>query len=125
MPYQCIVDATRRLVSCRAYGVFSERDVFESQPRVRADPAFDPSFNQLVDLTDATELDFNYRTMSAVATTSIFSRGVRRAIVARTPVQYGVARMFQALSESSGQIVALFDDRGAAEAWLEGDAPSP
>lgn len=103
----------------------TQRDVFDEQPRVRGNPDFDPTFDQFIDLTAATDLDFDYSSMSAVATTTVFGPGVRRAIVAKTPVQYGIARMFQALSERNNQMVAIFRDHADAEAWLASDAPPP
>jgi hypothetical protein len=125
VPYSCTIDATVRRVTCRAHGVLTQRDIFDEQPRVRALPDFDPTFDQLIDLSAATDLDFDYSSVSSVATTTVFRSGVRRAIVAHTPVQYGIARMFQALSERNDHVVAIFRDLADAEAWLATDSPAP
>ena len=103
----------------------TQRDIFDEQPRVRAYPGFDASVDQLIDLTAATDLDLDYSAMSSVATTTVFLPGVRRAVVAHTPVQYGIARMFQALSERNNHVVAIFRRRVDAEAWLATDTPPP
>jgi hypothetical protein len=125
MPYSCTIDVARRRVSCRAEGVLTQRDIFDEQPRVRTHPGFDPMFDQLIDLTAATDLDFDYSSMSSVANTTIFRPGARRALVANTAVQYGIARMFQALSEGNNHVVAIFRDLADAEAWLATDSPPP
>ena len=123
MPYSCRIDAARRLVICVGEGVLTQQDVFAEQPRVQASPDFDPSFDQLIDLSGTAELDFTYASMSDVATTTVFNPGIRRAIVAQTPIQYGIARMFQALSERNNDAVAIFRDVVDAEAWLASGAP--
>jgi hypothetical protein len=44
---------------------------------------------------------------------------VRTALVAVTPVQLGIARMFQTLNDHPLIELRVFSDREAAVAWLE------
>jgi hypothetical protein len=125
VPYSCTIDVARRRITCRAEGVLTERDIFDEQPRVRSHPDFDATFGQLIDLTAADNVHLDYSSMSSVVNTTVFRSGVRRAIVAHTSVQYGIARMFQALSERNNDVVAVFRNHADAEAWLATESPPP
>lgn len=118
MAYTYSVDPARRLVVSRASGVFTPDDVIGVRQQVVRDPAFDPSFDQIIDLTDATELRFDYDAMLAVAASSISQTVVRRAIVARTTEQHGLACVFQVASEQVGQRIDIFKTFDEADEWL-------
>ena len=108
MAYSYEVDPARRLVVSRASGVFTPDDVIAVRMQVAGDATFDPTFDQIIDLTNATELRFDYDEMLAVAASSLSQAVVRRAVVARTAEQHGVACIFQVASEAVGQRVDIF-----------------
>lgn len=104
----------------RASGVFTPEDVVAVRELVARDPAFDPTYDQIIDLTEATDLKFDYDTMLAVAASSLSQSFVRRAIVARTAAQYSLACIFQVASEQSGQRIDIFATFEEAAEWMGG-----
>jgi hypothetical protein len=120
LAYSYFIDSRRRLVVSRASGVFIPEDVVAVRQLVARDPAFDATYDQIIDLTEATDLKFDYDTMLAVAASSLSQSFVRRAIVARTAEQYSLACIFQVASEQSGQRIDIFATFEEAAEWMGG-----
>lgn len=118
MPTSYEIDSDRRLVLSRAWGVLTTDDIRLSRAALQADAEFHADFGQLFDLRDVTDIAFSSATMWSIATNSLFAPGVRRAFVAATGLQFGMARMFAAHSEAQNQDVRAFRDLDAALAWL-------
>src|SRR5256885_145293 len=114
MPYPYEIDTERRIVITRAVGSLTGDDIRETRTRLLADPAFDPTFSQLIDLRRMTDTTLELVELMSIAGSSVFRPGVRRAIVSTTPLQYGIARMFETLSEQHGQDVKVFRDSAEA-----------
>jgi hypothetical protein len=112
------IDANRRLIIVRAGGVLTERDVNRTRERLRQDPGFDPEFDQLFDARDVEDVALSKAGMARLADTSILAPAVRRAFVAATTLQYGMARMFTAVSEQRQHVTQVFRRLDEAEAWL-------
>ena len=78
--------------------------------------------DRIVDLEDVTRSDITFAEMLDLAkmrAAIVFPNAFRSAIVARTPVKYGMARMFQSLMEANRQIsVGIFNDLPSAQVWL-------
>jgi hypothetical protein len=107
------------LVLTRAHGVLTEEESWLHYEKLKNDPAFRPSFGQLCDLTDVTDLQASPAFLRRLATLAVFSPQARRAFVAPRPAHYGLARMLQAFSEFEGSVVGVFASIEEAEAWLE------
>lgn len=119
MPYTYEIDAGRSLVITCASGDVTDDDVEGHYERLLTDPLFDPVFQQLIDLRDATDLAITPRFVVQHAARPIFQPGVKRAIVGDQEFQYGSGRMFAALAKTSGQLVWVFRRRDEAERWLD------
>jgi hypothetical protein len=117
------IDQARRIVRSRGWGVVSSRDLLDLTSRLLADPAFDPTFRGLTDLSDVTEVRVETPAMVESASTPTYIPGTRRAVVAPSDVAFGMARMFASYAERSGQEVRVFRAMREAEAWLEGAGP--
>jgi hypothetical protein len=61
--------------------VLTLADALAHQQRLSEDPDFDPSFLQLLDMTDVTELNFDTADVRKMAQATIFSPSSRRAFV--------------------------------------------
>ena len=48
-----------------------------------------------------------------------FVESTRRAFLVSDDMNYGMCRMYATHAEAIGQVVAIFRDRDAAEAWLD------
>jgi len=112
------IDANRRLIVVRAYGVLTEADVTRVREQIRVDPGFNREFDQLFDARDVEDIALSKEGMARLADTSILAPEVRRAFVAKTTLQYGMARMFTAVSEQRQHITQVFRELEQAEAWL-------
>jgi hypothetical protein len=113
------IDATRRLVHTRGWGVISSGELQDITARILADPRFDPEFRALADLREVTDITVDSMAMAEAAALPRFNPRVRRAMVATNDVVYDMACRFVAFAERSGQQVRVFRDFSLAEAWLE------
>jgi hypothetical protein len=118
VPVTYAIDPEKKLVLSRIWGPATESEVLEHNRQLRHDPLFDPSYQQLADMSGVTELLVPTSTVRETALDSFFSPGVRRAFVATGDGAFGMARMFALHAESLGQVVEVFRDRGEAERWL-------
>ena len=121
MPVRYRVDKALKVVFSTAAGQLSEDDLLGHQRRLRADPAFDPGHWQLYDLRDADLSRISPQCIALLAQTTLFKTGTRRALVVGDDLAFGLARMFAALREGSGEHIRVFRDMGAALTWLELD----
>ena len=112
------IDVSRGLIVTRASGILTLEDVLSGRAELHSNPDFDPRYYDLFDLREVTEIRISSAEMARIAATSMFARGVCRAFVVKTQVQYGMARMFSGLAEPHDQNVFVFRDLAVAEAWL-------
>jgi hypothetical protein len=112
------IDIPRRLVLTIEWGELSDGDLRGLYDRIGEDPAFDPTFRQLCDLRNVTRITTSVETLRYLAQSPIFQPGAKRAFVVGREVDFGLARLFQAYSETEGQTVEVFRDMSEAEAWL-------
>jgi hypothetical protein len=118
MPANYTIDPVRRMVFTRAEGILTEPETSDLYRKIRQDPAFDPGFSQLCDLTVVEEIQTSAPYLRELATQSIFSRGARRAFVTSQVFHYGLARMLQSFCEIEGTEIGVFKTMTEAEAWL-------
>jgi len=75
----------------------------------------------LTDLSGATRLDMGFADVFALAQRRLeraFRNPFRSALVAGTPAQLGIARMYQTLNDHPQVTVRIFPDVSAAQEWL-------
>lgn len=114
------IDRDRRLVVVTYAGPISLNDIRGIQALSRQDPTFDPGFAVLY---DGLRADFNGLSaddLKKIANNTPMQPGARRAFVVNSAVNYGISRMFAALSEAAGSgfPYALFDNLPDAIRWL-------
>ena len=114
------IDGQHRLVVSRGWGVVTDEELFDHYMRLRSDPAFDPTYRQLIELREVLRFDTGPDAVEVVAALHVFSPGVRRAIVASTAEAHGRARRFAILAERQDQLIEVFDTAQAALDWLDG-----
>lgn len=105
MPITYTVDHSRRLVIARAFGVFSDADVFSYQHQAWSDPAV-VGYNELVDMTDITAIDApnpvgaRFSQLASLSSESdAVSSPAKFAIVAPSALAYALGRAYQAYRE--------------------------
>ena len=84
------------------------------------DPDFDPRFNQVVDFREVTTIEISGPETRTFANIPLFSRESKRAVVAPSPANFAVGRMFATYHEMSRtpSQVEIFHDLPSALKWL-------
>jgi len=120
MPAHYIIDKERRLILTTGEGVLTFPEIKSHQNRLIADPDFDPTFNQFIDVTTVEKLDLSFEQAKTLARQAVLSRASRRAVVANEKSVYGMFRLMQTYHEGikSASHVAIFYDRAEALTWL-------
>ena len=119
MPAYFKIDKERRLVMTTVSGVFTMADALGHQEKLLKDSDFDPTFSQLMDLTHVTTVELGTDDVRTVASRSVFSPHSRRAILAKTDLVFGLARMFEMLREGFGeQGIRVFRNLDDALEWV-------
>jgi hypothetical protein len=111
------IDAQKRVVVVKFGKQVRVQDIERYSHLLRANPAFQPTFSEITDLTDVEELDLQADEFLRLADEiDPFSIDARRAFVARTPVQNHAARMHKILRLQRN--FEIFETREAAEKWV-------
>ena len=118
MPASYTIDPDRKLVISRIWGAATNDEIREHNRRLRTDPLFDPSYRQLANMSEVTEVIVSTKTIQETARDQFFSPGTQRAFVAVDEAAFGLSRMYATIAESFDQTIEVFRERRAAEAWL-------
>ncbi len=118
MPVSYRIDPRSRIVFTDAHGALTDADVIAFQERLRNEPDFEPDFGQLADCREIEAVDMTTEGVEEAARRSPFSEGARRAIVVRSDLTFGMARMFEALRHEAPDEVHVFRDVADALRWL-------
>ena len=119
MPAEFRIDRSRKMVFSSARGVVTDQEVLAHQDRLRNDPDFEPSFWQFIDFTHATQVDLSVKTIRILAQRNPFGKHSRRAFYAHNNVVYGLARMFQILTDHHKDELNVYRDISDARKFLE------
>jgi hypothetical protein len=114
------LDPERRLMMVTLSGRVTGGDLDAFTEEVKRDAAHDPSWPALV---DASELNPAGLSTQVLRTRAAVPRRnpTRVAIVAPADVVFGLARMFQMMSEGRGNHIEVFRGMDDALAWLASD----
>jgi len=118
MPIPYEIDRERRLVVTRPHGVIRDEDMLAHQEALASDPDFEPTFDQLIEPDGVTRFEVSTETYLRLASNSPFRTGSRRAIVAPTEMGFGLSRLFEIRTESTGSLVRVFRTSEEARKWL-------
>ena len=114
------IDRQRRLVLVTASGSIAVAEIMGYQDRLRADPDFEPTYSLLADCSSVTLADLDAPGMRRIVANVPFHPSARRAIVVRNLADYGIIRIYQALTELGNRgEVQPFHDIDAALAWID------
>lgn len=127
MPVTFRIDSRQEIVFSKAEGVISDQQLLEHHRALRAHSEFRPHFRQLYDYRDAIDADvakdrLTPEALYDLAINNPFSESSRRAFLARTPLQYGLLRMFIGMCNQAGESMKIFEDRDEALRWLDSQA---
>jgi hypothetical protein len=117
MPVRHVIDLKHHLVITVGEGPVTIDEIKAHRDRLLCNPDFDPSFNELIDLTTMTKAEMSVNDLMDLARSSIFSPASQRAIVAVKPEVFGMGRVYEAVHAERSQI-RVFYDRNEALTWL-------
>lgn len=100
-------------------GVLTLKDIIEVRQQGMTDPDFDAAFNVIDDVSAVKSTDIDFDSLSSLSAKSIAKVGVKRAMVAQTDLQKGMANMYRVLSESHGHVFNVFDSVERAIEWVK------
>jgi hypothetical protein len=108
-----------RLVSVKFGPTLSFRDIEGYAVALRRDQLFDPSFAEIVDLSEVEKIEINAKeTMRLADAIDPFDIGAKRAFVARTDLQIRAARMHHLLRDATGKTL-ICSSLADARKWIE------
>lgn len=129
MPTSFTIDPDRRVVIFRVSEVMTVAGVEETRRQVKRDPLFDPTYDQVVDIRDVTDVRAGRQQIWKSADQSVFSAKSRIAVVVTRDhlLVFGLARMYELIRNAVAPgRVRLFSSVEDAEAWLAaGRDPRP
>jgi hypothetical protein len=120
MPCDCEVDAERRWVRARAWGVVTYAEAMAMRAKFLSDPNFSEDFYQIIDGRDVTRMAITPAEIGQMAKDKVFSPRSRRTMVAPTRDTYDFARMYQLFRgiNAGSEMMRVFKTMEEAEKWL-------
>jgi hypothetical protein len=121
MPLTYRIDPAARMLFIVAEGTLTQEERLDGMRKWLSDPAYTPGLNTLFDLSAAVSSPTLPELRQVVGFIERHAASIGRtklAVVAGRPLQFGVARQFQALTESSPLQVQVFTTEAKALAWL-------
>jgi len=122
MPARYTIDRDRRLVLSIATGTLTNDDLRRHMGDLTVDPDFDPGFRQIFDFRAVEELEATGSVLRDIRAASPWKEPTRRAFVCTLDVVFGMARMFQMLSDGGPDEIRVFRRMPDALEWLEIEA---
>jgi hypothetical protein len=117
-----VANAKGLLISCS--GDLDAKDLTVQMSSLRQSfPNLDSWYFAVTDLSNVghlnvTAADFDLLVEQHIKVAQFTRRGLPVGVVARTELAFGISRMWQVASESTGWESQVFRDRGPAESWL-------
>lgn len=118
MPVDYKISADQHLVIVRYFGNLKLDEIMAARLKGATDPDFDPTYNVIDDISEVTASDIDYEMVRKITQQSVVQQGVRRALIAVTDLQRGMANMYKVLSESAGHRFEVFNDFEEGMNWV-------
>lgn len=114
-----VVDSERRMVIVKFSRILKASDIEHYAQNLAANPSFDPTFSEIVDLTEVERVDLRGEEVLRLADhIDPFSPESKRAFVTRDAAQAHQARMYQ-ISRMARDKIRSFRSREEAEKWIQ------
>lgn len=114
------LDVQKRLVTVRFNGIVTFEDIARYAKKLLANPDFQPTFSEIVDLTAVSELNLEAGDFLKLADkVDPFWPEAKRAFVVRTAVQRHAGRMHKILR--TDRKIEIFQSLEEAEKWIAAD----
>jgi hypothetical protein len=122
MPHRIAIEPARRLLAIRFWGPLTRADFDRARAALKANRAFDPSLDALIDLREADMRRISLADVESIAVQSLLQSTARRAILADRSDQLGLARLYSTLRGITGrETTRVFWELQEAGGWLNLD----
>ena len=122
MPISYHIDEGKGLVVTTATGTLTDSDILQLKARLVADPRWKPGMRELSDVRLIDRLEVTTEGVRQMMMRDRLDAAAlasyRLAIVVAHELAYGMARMYQILTEQSIPNVRVFRDLEEAKSWL-------
>jgi hypothetical protein len=119
MPLTYEIDDMRGVITVTATGELTDQQLIDLHNRFASDPAVRPAFAILFDMRGATDAGVTPEGVRNLAGLPfIVSRESKRAVVVRTDLGFGMARMYGLRREARGPAFEVFRDIDEAKRWV-------
>jgi hypothetical protein len=119
MPWSYQIDVARKLVYTTVTGAITPAEANAFFETIRNDPAFDPHFSELLDVSNSDGSQFSTAKVRESANRSLYVSPSRRAILVGDDLSFGLGRLYGThVDLNGGPIVNVFRKREEALRWL-------
>ncbi|HEY0968870.1 MAG TPA: hypothetical protein VGD88_15870 [Opitutaceae bacterium] len=122
MPFSYTVQPERRLIHIVGQSASTTTELNAVRDAIMTDPAFDRSFNVLIELDKLVPSAVDFGTLINLARARENVPGRRMAVVAPDAITYGLAKVYEAYGRTNG--VRVFRVKKAAVNWIAAPASS-
>jgi hypothetical protein len=127
MPFELTTPGT--ILFARVFGVFDARDLNRLATEAEIAEATHPvSLDRITDLTAVAQFEVGFQEIYDFAVrrrVQRFSRVVRSAIIVQKSVQYGIARVYEALNENPEIQIRILQGVAEAKEWFADPRDEP
>jgi hypothetical protein len=119
VPVLLKIDKERKLVHTTGSGFVTKAEVVTHQDQILKHPDFDPSFAQLADFARLTNTDISMTDLQSFAHKDVFSIHSRRAIIVKSDLAFGFAKIFELYRQVAGaRGIRVFRTHHEALNWI-------
>lgn len=120
MPVTYSIDKLKKVVTTTLSGDLKLADSLSHHLMLAQDPDFDPSFNELIDGENVSDISMDTPSIFKLGDSCPFSRESKRAIVTgNRPINYAAAYLFQLVAAGNHGVIKVFSQKEKAFEWLE------
>ena len=124
MPGSYTILPAARFVYSRGWGVLTDEHLQAHATALRADPRFLPSFAQLADFRDVSDIQVTSAGIRAMTHINPFGKGARRAFVTPNATAFGLGRMYELMKSNDEDQLMVVREVSEALKWLGDRAPA-
>jgi hypothetical protein len=125
MSLEVTIDDKRGLILMRGSGVLTDADLVAAHQQVEANPAADPSFGRICDLSTLTDVRVSDESLDLWVTDPVSNPPVRHAIVCNTSPVLKRVLDYVRLSRKQFREVSVFPSYEQAADWMAREHKSP
>lgn len=118
MPFSFHVDESVRVFHVEAVGEVNDKELMDLSARIRQEPAYASAYPILCDCSALTTVSISANLIEVLAKTAR-SRTNYVAVIAPLSVAFGLARMYQIITDPECERICVFAGMEEAMAWLE------